>query len=189
MILSLAVIIGLAATIIRARMKKRTLTLPPIHFEGLVFIAVIPQILIFYVPRVSKVVPETIIPYIQMISMVGLIVFVGLNIKKKGFVLLGAGLVSNFLAIATNGGWMPISVKTLNRLNPEVPIESWKVGERLALTKDRILSPEHTNLGFLTDAFSLPSWIRYKFAFSLGDILISAGIIYILWSLSDPIKE
>jgi hypothetical protein len=189
MILSLAVIIGLAATIIRARVMKRSLILPSLHQEWLVFIAVIPQIIIFYIPSLAKVVPEKTVPYIQILSMIGLIVFVGLNIINSGFVLLGVGLVSNFLAIATNGGWMPISVKTLTRLHPEITAESWKVGQRLLLTKDRIQFPERTNLAFLTDTLNLPAWISYKFAFSVGDILISIGMISILWSLSNPIKE
>jgi hypothetical protein len=189
MILSLAVIIGLAATIIRARIMKRSLVLPALHQEWLVFIAVIPQIMTFYITSLAKVIPETAVPYIQILSMLGLIVFVGLNILKTGFVLLGVGLVSNFLAIATNGGWMPISVKTLTRLHPEIAIESWKVGQRLLLTKDRIQLPERTNLAFLSDILNLPSWISYKFAFSVGDILISIGMISILWSLSNPIKE
>lgn len=189
MILSLAVIFGLAATIIRARIMKRSLVLPSLHLEWLVFAAVIPQILTFFIPGLAKVVPETLVPYIQILSMSGLIVFVAINIMKTGFVILGVGLVSNFLAIATNGGWMPISVKTLTRLHPEIAVESWKVGQRLLLTKDRIQSPERTNLAFLTDILNLPSWISYKFAFSVGDILIAIGMISILWSLSNPIKE
>jgi hypothetical protein len=189
MILSLAVIIGLAATFVRAKIMKRTLVLPTLHQEWLVFIAVVPQIMIFYIPGLSRAVPETIIPYIQIISMLGLIVFITMNFKHYGFVLLGVGLVSNFLAIVTNGGWMPISVKTLSRLHPELPFDYWNVGERLSFTKDRILSPEKTNLAYLTDILNLPSWIRYKFAFSIGDILISIGIIWFLWSISNPIKE
>jgi hypothetical protein len=189
MILSLAVIIGLAATITRARIMKRTLVLPSLSQEWLVFIAVIPQIVVFYIPNLSKGVPETVIPYIQIVSMLGLLVFVAINNKISGFVILGIGLVSNFLAIATNGGWMPISVKTLGRLHPELTVQSWKVGERLSLTKDRILLPENTNLIFLSDTLNLPSWIRYKFAFSIGDVLISIGIIWLLWSLSNPTKE
>jgi hypothetical protein len=189
MILSLAVIIGLAATIIRARIMKRNLVLPPLHLEWLVFATVLPQIMIFFIPGLAKVVPETVIPYIQIVSMSGLIVFVAVNIKITGFIILGVGLVGNFLAIATNGGWMPISVNTLARIHPEIPVETWNVGERLSLTKDRILLPERTNLAFLTDILNLPSWISYKFAFSVGDILISIGMISILWSLSNPIKE
>ena len=189
MILSLAVIIGLAATIVRARIMKRSLVLPSLHLEWLVFAAVIPQIVIFYIPGLAKAVPETLVPYVQIFSMLGLMVFVAVNINKTGFVILGVGLVSNFLAIATNGGWMPISVNTLTRLHPEIPAETWNVGERLSLTKDRILLPERTNLAFLTDILNLPAWISYKFAFSVGDILISIGMISILWSLSNPIKE
>jgi len=30
----------------------------------------------------------------------------------------------------------------------------------------------------------VPDWISYKVAFSLGDVLISIGIVVLLWSLS-----
>jgi len=189
MILLLAIIIGLLATIIRARLMNRTLKLPPFNWEWLVFISVIPQVLAFFVPSVGRLIPEYTIPFVQVLSMAGLLVFTIVNINTSGFWALGLGLLSNFMVIILNGGWMPIQPETLKKMVPTQPIEFWEVGSRLGLTKDRILLPEDTVLVYLSDIFTMPNWIPYKVAFSIGDILISIGVVTLLWSLSQKRKE
>ena len=79
---------------------------------------------------------------------------------------------------------MPILPETLHRLVPSKPSEAWEVNTRLGLTKDRILALKDTKLALLSDRFIVPDWIPYKVAFSLGDVLISIGIVVLLWSLS-----
>lgn len=184
MILILAIVIGLFATLIRARLNKRILKLPKFKWEWLVFISVIPQVFAFYIPSVGRWIPEQFIPYLQIITMMGLIVFIAANLAHSGFWYLGLGLLSNFLVISFNGGWMPILPETLHRMVPSKPIEAWEEGTRLGLTKDRILALDDTKLALLSDRFTVPDWISYKVAFSLGDVLISIGIVVLLWSLS-----
>ena len=189
MILLLAVILGLIATFIRARLKNRTLKLPPFHLEWLVFVSVIPQVFAFYVPSVGRLIPESIIPFLQILTMLGLLIFAAMNLTTPGFWALSLGLLSNFVVIVLNGGWMPILPETLHRMVPTQPIEVWEVGTRLGFTKDRILTYEETKLVFLSDIFTLPQWIPYKVAFSIGDVFISIGAFLLLWSLSQKQKE
>ncbi len=189
MILTLAIVIGLIATLIRSRLTNRTLKLPKFRLEWLVFVSVIPQILTFFIPAVGQQIPESAVPVIQITSMAGLLVFSGVNILQPGFWLLGLGLLSNFLVIVFNGGWMPILPETLHRMVPNKPIEIWEVGTRLGLTKDRIFTHENVHLVFLSDRFTLPQWIPYKVAFSIGDIFISIGVVVLLWSLSRKQEE
>lgn len=184
MILLLAIVIGLLATFIRARLTNRTLILPPFRWEWLVFLSVIPQVFVFYIPTIGQWVPEWTIPYIQISTMIGLIIFIAVNLIKPGLWALGLGLLSNFVVIALNGGWMPILPQTLKRMIPSQPIEVWEIGTRLGYTKDRILAYEETNLVYLSDIFTLPKWIPYKVAFSIGDVFISIGVVILLWSLS-----
>ncbi len=184
MILILAIVIGLSATLIRARLKNRTLKLPKFKWEWLVFISVIPQVFAFYIPSVGRWIPESVIPYLQITTMLGLLVFTAANLAHPGFWYLGLGLLSNFLIISFNGGWMPILPETLYRMVPSKPIQSWEVGARLGMTKDRILTFDQTRLALLSDRFTVPNWISYKVAFSIGDVLISIGIVVLLWSLS-----
>lgn len=189
MILVLAVAIGLAATIVRARLKRRKLKHIDLRWEWLVFISVLPQVLIFYLPGSGRYINETIVPFILIGSMAGLIVFTIVNLQYASFWLIGSGLLSNFLAIVTNHGWMPISPETLHTLHPEFPQSAWEIGERLGNTKDRIMESSSTNLPILSDTFAVPTWISFKFAFSIGDVVLSIGIILLLWSLSNEEKE
>jgi hypothetical protein len=189
MILIVAIIIGLAATIVRARLLHRTLTIQELRWEWLVFAMVIPQVLVFQIPAVGRWVPEAIIPGLQIITMLGLVVFAVANLRAPGFWALSIGLLSNFSVIALNGGWMPISQETLHRLVPEKMMATWEIGSRLGLTKDRIMAVSDTNLAFLSDCLTVPSWFPYKVAFSIGDIFISIGAFLLLWSLSSTEKE
>ncbi len=189
MILLLAVLFGIIATWVRARICRRTLKRPNLRWEWLVFVAVIPQVFVFQISAISRLVPEAIIPAIQIASMLILLVFVGANLLTPGMALLGVGLVSNLLVIALNGGWMPVHPETLSRLEPTQPISAWEIGSRLGYTKDRILATADTQLFVLSDILTLPQWFPYKFAFSLGDIFISIGAFLLLWSLSRKEKE
>lgn len=184
MILLLAIVVGLAATLVRARIRHSTLKLRKLRWEWLVFVSVLPQILVFQVPFTARWVPEGVVPYIQVVSMIGLLVFVAGNLTVPGFWALGLGLAANFLVIVVNGGWMPISQETLLRLVPSRPIETWVIGTRLGFTKDYILAVPDTKLAWFSDRFTVPHWFPYKFAFSLGDILISIGAFLLVWSLS-----
>jgi hypothetical protein len=184
MILLLAIIIGLFATLVRARLNHRTLKLKKLRWEWLVFAAVLPQILVFQLPFVGRWVPELAVPFVEVVTMFGLLVFAAGNLFAPGFWSLGLGLAANFLVIILNGGWMPISQETLLRLAPTQPVDFWVIGTRLGYSKDRILAAADTKLAWFSDCLTLPQWFPYKFAFSLGDIFISIGAVLLLWSLS-----
>ncbi len=189
MILTLAIFIGLLATFVRSRLTNRTLKFPKLRLEWLVFVAVIPQVLTFYIPIVGQQIPESMIPAIQFITMLGLLVFTSVNLLRPGFWMLGLGLFSNFLVIFLNGGWMPILPETLHRMVPTKPLETWEVGTRLGTTKDRIFAYGDVKLFFLSDQFTMPQWFPYQVAFSLGDIFITIGVVILLWSLSRKREE
>ncbi len=189
MILLIAVIIGLAGTLVRARLTHRTLKLPHLNWEWLVFIAVLPQLLVFQIPYSARLVPEEIIPAVQILSMAGLVVFAFINLLKPGFGALCIGLACNFIVIVVNGGWMPISIETLHRMSPSRPEDIWMIGSRLGFTKDRIMAASDINLIWLTDRFTLPQGFPQNVAFSVGDIFIAFGVIFLLWSLSRKEKR
>lgn len=184
MILLYAVILGLAATLVRARLYHRTLKITPMNWEWLVILCVIPQIIAFYIPSTAKFIPESILAPLQILSMFGLSIFALMNFSLPGFWAMGLGLISNFIVILCNGGWMPIRVETLQRMMPSRSPEFWTIGSRLGYTKDRILAPENIRLEWLSDRFTLPQGLPQNIAFSLGDIFISIGVFFLLWSLS-----
>jgi hypothetical protein len=190
MILLIAVTLGLAATFVRARLTHRTLKFAQLKWDWLVIVCVIPQVLAFYLPAVGKLIPDQFIPYIQMASMLGLVLFSLANFFIPGFWALGFGLMSNFIVITANGGWMPISVETLQRMAPNRAADYWTIGSRLGQTKDLIMAPSDTRLAWLSDRFTLPAGLPQNVAFSVGDVFLALGAFLLLWSLSrKEVKE
>jgi len=149
----------------------------------LVLLAFILQALVFFLPVTRSRIPDGTASVLVISSMIILLAFSLLNIRKPGFWPVSAGFLANALVILLNRGWMPISPEMVRRLNPNAPVDSWQVGQRLGFSKDIVLEPETTRLGLLSDRFSLPDWVNYPVAFSIGDVLIALGITWLLWSL------
>lgn len=183
MILLTAVIIGLAAGVIRARIGRRAYQLPDLRLEWLVLLAFVPQIIAFHIPGINTQFPDEWIPVALIGSQIGLLVFVWFNRTRAGLLLLGVGLCLNFLVICLNGGYMPISPETVQWLLPDAPQGSWQVGHRLGTSKDIVTMVETTRLWFLSDMLRLTVSPNYRVAYSLGDVFISLGAFWLLWSL------
>jgi hypothetical protein len=182
MILLAGILAGLAAGLLRAKLNNHLYQPPQLKCWWLVLIAFIPQLLVFQFTPTSRSIPDAIAPFALVGSQIILIAFFWLNHQQPGFWFLGAGLLLNFLVIVLNGGLMPISPETIQRLVSD-PSFTFQVGERLGNQKDIILLPAQTRLGFLSDIFTLPAWTSLRVAFSLGDIIIAFGAFWLFWSL------
>lgn len=82
---------------------------------------------------------------------------------------------------------MPISLETAETISAKSGT-ALEVGQRFGYTKDIILAPETIKLAFLSDRFVINRFLGYNIAFSLGDVLISAGMIWLLWTLGGAPK-
>jgi hypothetical protein len=188
LLLLTAVVVGLAAGLIRARVGSHTYQVVQLKKTWLLFLAFIPQYLVFNFPPTSSHITRELVSLVLILSQLPLFFFVWFNRQRPAFWLLGLGLALNFLVIVFNGGLMPISPELVSRLLPDAAPGFWQIGERLGSGKDIVLEMERTNLYFLSDRFSLPDWIHYRVAFSLGDVLISAGAFWLLWSLGGHLQ-
>jgi hypothetical protein len=182
MILVVAVVIGLAAGIIRARITQRPYQPPSLKFIGLVLVALLAQWIVLGFHPTRVIVPDLYASLVLVLSQLALLAFVWVNRKTSGFWLLGAGLLLNLAVILLNGGWMPISPDTVRWLAPNAAPDAWQIGERLAFGKDKVLLVENTRLWFFSDRLRAPDWLSYRFAFSLGDVVIALGAVWLLWS-------
>jgi hypothetical protein len=190
MILLVAVAAGLAAGLLRARIRRQSYQVPEIKWFWLAFLALLPQWLAFGLPvlrsRINIEWAATALIGSQLI----LLIFAWINRTQPGFWLLGIGLMMNLAVIALNGGLMPISPESVAHLAKANPDLTWQVGERLGTGKDIVLNAEATKLWFLSDRFILlPDDLGFQVVYSLGDVLIAAGAAWLLWSLGGPRKS
>jgi hypothetical protein len=188
MILLWAVVIGFFAGLTRAIVAKRRYQAPDLHHLWLVIVAFIPQLFAFRLATTRVTFPDQWIPLVLIGSQAILLVFALLNLRTTGIWLLGFGLSLNLLVIVLNGGMMPISPETVKKLLPDAPPGLWSLGERFGVGKDIVLAKGATNLWFLSDVFVL-ILKQYRVAFSIGDVLIALGAIWLLWSSGGPARE
>lgn len=175
MILALSIIIGLAAGFIKARIRREPYQPIELKHLWLVLIAALPQFLAFFLPATRERIPDQWIPPMLITSQLILLVFVWINRKIPGIWLLGLGTLLNLVVISLNGGWMPISPQTLEHLGASEG--TWQIGSRHGYSKDIVLAKDNTILWFLSDVLTLPLWIPYRVAFSIGDVLLAIGVI------------
>lgn len=109
--------------------------------------------------------------------------FAALNLRRPGVVILGIGLVLNFLPIAANGGLMPITPETLER-SGDVP-DDVEVGEWIPDSKDVLLERDDVRLYFLSDRIVSDDLSPFR-AFSIGDVVIIGGMVVLIAELLMP---
>jgi hypothetical protein len=188
MVLLIPVIVGLVAGICRAWIGKRQYRAYELKLPGLVLLAFIPQYFAFFNTKSRVQISDSLVSILLVCSLIILLVFSLFNIKKISFWPISLGFFLNFFVILINGGFMPISVETVEKLIPNSQ-GTWIVGQRLGYGKDIILTPSLTRLWFLSDHFTLPTWMHFSVAFSPGDVLISIGVVWLLWMLGGPVKQ
>lgn len=149
------------------------------HFAVVALLAICLQIIAIFAPLGSNDLPTRIL---LVTSYLLLLVFVSINVRRPGLVILGLGLTLNFLAIVTNGGLMPTT--------PEVYAKfSWpedvRVGERIPNTKDILLEREDVHLYVLSDRYRWDTQTLIR-VFSIGDVIIATGLIVTVAELALP---
>jgi hypothetical protein len=87
------------------------------------------------------------------------------NWSITGLPVVAIGAASNLAAIVANGGYMPASAAALAAQGRDAP----SVYSNSSYVAEPVLAP-------LTDIFAMPTWIPFANVFSIGDILIAAGI-------------
>lgn len=101
------------------------------------------------------------------------------NWRVPGIPWLAAGVFLNGLVIVANGGWMPIAPETVAALGDSVG----PGGTHHGAYKDVMLSLSDTHLWFLSDIFVIPRPFPWPTAFSIGDVLITVGVLFFAWQV------
>jgi hypothetical protein len=180
MILGLAVVLGLIASLVRHRGRAfheiAALPLRTIWLAGLALILQWPLLQ----AQGGSVQAIQVQQALFLLSLVLLLAFVWRNRRLHGIQIVGWGVICNLLVILVNGGWMPITPQTLARINPGTVPEQWPTQVHYGYSKDIILLQQQARLWALSDILVLPPPFPHPTAFSLGDLLIALGIIVLL---------
>lgn len=108
-------------------------------------------------------------PVLYVASTAAVLIAVLRNWRIPGLVLVAVGAASNLAAIAANGGVMPASPEAAAALEAQAgPGFSNSV-----VMTDPALRP-------LTDIFVLSGWVPFANVFSVGDVLIGAGVAVVI---------
>jgi hypothetical protein len=180
MILALAVALGLVASLIRHQGRAfRQIATIPLRSAWLAVVGLALQWPLLWTPG-GPLRQLSVQQVLFMLSHLLLLAFAWRNRQLTGVQILGLGVICNLLAIVSNGGFMPITPETLVHINPGSMVEQWPVGIHYGYSKDIVLLKEGTKLWALSDTLVLPPPFPYPTAFSLGDMLIAAGIIVLM---------
>lgn len=100
-----------------------------------------------------------------------LIVFAVLNLRSAGVAIAASGTLANAVVIAANGGYMPARRAALAAAGVLY------AGD--AANNSRLIDAG-TRLSFLGDLFAIPKGVPLANVFSVGDLLIAAGVALLL---------
>lgn len=172
MFLLVVLVLALFVALIRGGKISRLADLN-LRWRGVILIGFLIQVLIFSNSWQSRLDLQTLTPYFYLASMGLLVIALFANYRLPGMALITLGLCSNALAILFNGGYMPASPEAL-ALAGQPPLP---VGQ---ITNNSIVMGPATQLFFLCDIFAIPKGFILPNVFSVGDILIAIGTVYMI---------
>ena len=185
MILVLGIAAGWLGGLVRARITGEPYRVPELKKIWLVLVAVLPQLLIFQIPKTAVWFSSAWTPVILVASQLLLLVFIWFNRDWVGIKILGLGLLLNLLVITLNGGLMPIAPETVQALYPQTPLSTWQTWFLPGRSKNILLPIEDTRLPWLSDFILVPEWFPTTWALSPGDLFIVLGVFWLL-AVEDP---
>jgi hypothetical protein len=135
-----------------------------LRFGWVVLAGLLCQVVLFSAPVTARI--GDLGPIIYVLSTSIVVAAILANRAIPGMLLVAAGAISNLAAIVANGGYMPAGADAMAALGKDDPT----VYSNSAILADPLLAP-------LTDIFAMPTWIPFANVFSIGDVLIGAGVV------------
>ena len=138
------------------------LILPEIRWLWLAFFPLVPRLALFYYD--SHILLVT--------AQLGSLVFLLVNFRVRGLMVLALGSAANALVASVNGGFMPVDAK----LMPYLYSGNWQTGDVIGWSV--ILPANEIKLYWLSDWILIEAVSK---AYSPGDFLILAGAFLFLF--------
>ena len=125
-------------------------------------------------------------PTVMIASYVALWVVVWRNRHLPGMRVVLVGVTFNLLAIAANGGYMPITADALAQIGAGNAAFQMPVGSVIAGSKDVLLARQSALFWMLGDVLVIPEPFPWPAAVSVGDILLSFGVFWLVVQTMRP---
>jgi hypothetical protein len=142
-------------------------------WRGLILVGFLIQILIFnnVWQNNAALKDKTALAYIFSLCL--LMIALAKNHAISGMIIITFGFFLNAIAISLNGGYMPASLGALITagMSPLAPGET---------NNNSIGVGPATLVTFLGDIFAIPKGFIFPNVFSIGDLIISIGAVYLL---------
>ena len=138
-----------------------------LRWGGLILGGFLAQVVLFADPVAARVGEAG--PVLYVLSTLLVVIAVLRNVAIPGIPLVVLGAVSNMAAIVANGGFMPASPAAMAALGKAAPT----VYSNSAVLAAPALEP-------LTDIFALPRWLPFANVFSIGDVILGAGVFLLI---------
>jgi len=129
-------------------------------------------------------------PWVTVSTYALLVAFLVVNRELSGMKLILVGAVLNLVVIASNGGYMPVTLEAIEQSGhlDKIIIE----GEHAYVlgSKDIVLSEEQSHFTMLSDVLKMPDVIPTPATFSIGDVFIMVGAAWLLYRVlkDDPFE-
>lgn len=130
---------------------------------------------------------ELVVNIARPLNIVGaalLLAVVWFNRRVPGALLFGAGLVLNLAAIVSYAGRMPVVLP--RGIDPS---SARLAALRNGLDPLHVLLPQPYGPWFIGDIFSIPSPVGRSSLVSIGDILMAAGIVWLIVQCSQRVPS
>ena len=159
----------------------------------LVLTALIIQLLIFPLRSGAQPLIPVGTVYFHLASYALLAVFVVLNRRVWGLLAMGVGMLLNLAVITFNGGYMPTQPGLLEATGRSS--EAQQLRTNITYANNICMDSQHyrcqkpdtpTPLWFLGDVFYVPAGVPFANVFSLGDLLLAVGLIWLLQAKMRP---
>jgi len=121
------------------------------------------QILLFSTPAGQAI--GWLAPVAYMLSTGAVLLAVLVNLRIPGMTLIAGGAVANLSAVIGNGGYMPSTAYALGLAGR---------GNEAGYSNSVVVA--HPVLAPFTDVFAIPAGVPLANVFSVGDVLIAAGV-------------
>ena len=167
-----AILIGLALGAALGGRPRRLGQLP-LRWNALVFGSLAIQLFLF----TGLSIPVQVVTVLYLLSGGLVIGWLARNLSIAGIACVMLGGLSNFLAIAVNGGRMPVEPNLLAQARGAGYVSALAAGR---LTSNSSLADGHTNLRWLTDQILIPPPWPLPTVLSAGDIVIALGVIWLI---------